>query len=150
MATGAQVESMPAIYKDSIVAIRTKSGEHFYRVKRINAKTLAVIDAEGNEGSFKTPFGFYKFVREATADEKAEFVGKEFSNVVFYRVGNIVRWPEANHPLAKDRLLVVIKVNADGDCNLVPLGGVNTLEYFRAVPWRKLEKVDGSVTVANV
>lgn len=149
MPTGATVESMPAIYKDSVVVVQTKSGDHVYRVKKINGKSLHVIDAAGNEGSFPTPFGFYRHVREATPEETREFTAKEFKDVVFYRVGNVVRWPSCTHPMGKNKLLVVTKVNADGDCNLVPLGGVVTLQYFRSVPWRKLEKVAVQVTVVN-
>lgn len=142
-------ESMPAIYKDSIIAVKTKSGEEIVRVKRINAKSLVVTDVSGNEGSWKTPYGFYQYVRKVTEAEADRFRAQETKNVAVFRIGNVVRWPSCTHPMGRGKLLVVTKVNADGACNLVPLGGVTTLQYFRSVPAVKLEKVDGDVSVVN-
>jgi hypothetical protein len=151
MPTGAVVESIPAVYKNSVITMTAgKQAGVFYRIKRINAKSLVVTDVTGHEWRFDTSApGAWKFIREATESERDAFTTEELSQVVFYRVGNIVHWPSCTHALGKGKLLVVTKVNADGDCNLVPLGGVLTLEFFRSVPSRLLEKVDGDVTVTN-
>lgn len=151
MPTGAVVESIPAVYKGDVITLTAgKQAGVFFRIKRINAKSLVVTDVKGGELRFDTSGpGAWKFIREATEEERAAFTGDELSRVVFYRVGNVVRWSSCTHALGKGKLMVVTKVNADGDCNLVPLGGVNTLQYFRSVPSRLLEKVDGDVTVAN-
>lgn len=143
----ATVESMPAIYPKSVIVVTTKSGDQIFRVKKINAKSLVVTEQDGKEGRFATPFGFYRHVRQATALEIADFVKEEFvlqtAPAKVMRVGNIVRWPAATHSLAKGKLLVVTKTNADGAANLSPLGGTLTGEFFRSVPAALLEKAEG-------
>lgn len=150
-ASGAIVETIPAIYKGSIIVF--KGG--IYRVKRLNSKSLAVTDVDGKDWKLTLPNEqAWNSVREATPEQAEAFRAEEFTTQTtperLMRVGNVVTWPDCTHKLGKDKLLVVTKVQPDGAANLVPLGGVLTGEYFRSVPAVKLRKVEGEVHVTNV
>jgi hypothetical protein len=143
---GAIVETIPAVWKGSVI-VHAGSGV-VYRIKKMTSATLTITDVEGKEFVLKgmNKPGAWRAIREATKEEQERFRTEEFKRVLdpanVMRVGNVVRWPGAKHPLAKDKLLVVTKVNADGDANLSPLGGTLTGEFFRSVPAVHLEKVN--------
>jgi hypothetical protein len=104
--------SIPAIWKDSLV--RIKADGKIYRVKKVNAKSLAVTDASGKEFTLKGNWHLGVTDVDMSSPEAQEFVGQELTQTIFYRVGNVVRWPGATHAAARG-YLVVTKVNADGD-----------------------------------
>lgn len=135
--------SVPFVTKGDIV-VEKKTG-NAYEVEKANPSNIKCIDAAGKRWSVPRPL-----LREATDTEASAFRGSRFEREVgeILRLGHVVKFKVPTKPNMQG-FFVVTKVNPDG-VNLVNLGGNLQGQFYRSVPERMLEKVDGEILVTNV